>query len=173
MIIADAIFNHHAGSWLSVLSAWQLMVKAYGAAITGNIKYLHLWLQTFHCLIHFKYCVSRIIHLKGCHRIFILVSNWVLRVSSLWRLRRETFLRSLHQGKRGLSWSIRSSLSQKQTNKEHNQICWVFFFLVALFWFPVSPPFKFHTVSSHLFLSCVKISILCVLIQILYGITQA
>lgn len=42
MIIADTIFNHHTGSWLSMLSAWQLMVKAYGAAITGNIKYLHL-----------------------------------------------------------------------------------------------------------------------------------
>lgn len=45
------------------------------------------------------------------------------------------------------------------------------FFLVALFWLPVSP-FKFHSSLSLIFILC-KISILCALIQILYGITQA
>lgn len=172
MIIADTIFNHHAGSWLSVLSAWQLMVKAYGTAITGNIKYLHLWLQTFYCLIHFKYCVSRTILLKAVTGYLSSSQTGYSEFPVCEGSEGKLFWVSASGKDRPLL--IISFIFISKTNKQKAQSNLLgFFFLGCIVLVSCFPPFKFHAVSSHLFLSCVKINIWCVLIQILYGITQA
>lgn len=66
---------------------------------------------------------------------------------------------------------INSFIFISKTNKQKAQSNLLgFFFLGCIVLVSCFPPFKFHAVSSHLFLSCVKINILCALIQILHGI---